>query len=407
MTHIFRLSSRWLLLFLSLAILFTGLMVAAYAIPDRWIAQNTANSIEMLESEGFNRYMHVGASDVRMDHFTDRWMLELALRGEEPLLRGAMVPSYTRYWHGYQVYLRPALVLGDYARLRQWNAVAQITLLCILAALLAKRLHTVFAALFGISLASVCWVVVPFSFQFSSVFLIMLVSTILLLSLYDKPWFRKRLPQFFFVVGAITVFIDFLTAPILTLGIPLVILLLLRRRDGQETTVGGFKAIFWQGLAWGSGYASLWAAKWVAASAVLRTNAVGEAVQQVLFRAGVESTSPENYDLPEMNGLGARAIALFRSVDLIVDKRALPVAVVCILAAGVYLLIRARKAGFVVSQLLPFCAVAAIPFIWLAVLGNQTVIHYYFTYRNLQVSVFALLAAMGCLWGFAKEKRNA
>ncbi|MDR1927814.1 MAG: hypothetical protein LBQ33_04155, partial [Oscillospiraceae bacterium] len=268
-----------------LTALFLGSMLAVYAIPQRWIQSNAEKSIKLIDDNkvGLWPWFSIGKTGVTMDYKTDQRMFEYALRekgdallreeegAKSSALRAAQVPDYARYWHGYQVYLRPLLLLGDLAALRGWNILAQYAMIMLLASLIAKRLHTLFALCFGAALAAAGYLVVPLSFQFSSVFLVMLAASNLLLLFYGKPFFRRWLPQFFFSVGAVTVFLDLLTAPVITLGIPLTLLLLLKMKEGEPPGKTLWCAAK-QSAAWGAGYAFLWFAKWCVASAVLKRN---------------------------------------------------------------------------------------------------------------------------------------
>ncbi|MCL2105597.1 MAG: hypothetical protein FWH26_00810 [Oscillospiraceae bacterium] len=407
--NIFNRTLSWASLFLLLSLVFLLLITAAYAIPNRWIEKNTRSSMEHLAQDppGFWPTMPYGRG-VTMDYRTDQRMLDHALVPEgESLFRAAQVPAYARYWHGYQVYLRPMLIFGDLQMLRYWNGLFQFALIALLCALIAKRLQPLISVAFGLSLAFAGYIYVPLSFQFSSVFLVMLVSSNLLLLLYDKERFRKWLPQYFFVIGAVTVFLDFLTAPIITLGVPLVLVLLLRMKDASGNTGTGRNAlgIAGQSAAWGAGYVTLWFSKWIISSLLLGRNMVRIGLEQIFFRTGASADGYISIDLGEsvplqtwdgfleLNRFQAAANSLFT----LFRDRDIPIflAAVCLACLGACLI--SKRARDKIPQITPLLLIALIPFCWMAVLGQHTLIHSFFVYRNWMVSLFALMCVPGYL----------
>lgn len=115
--------------------------------------------------------------------------------------------------------------------------------------------------LYVLTIASSYLVVVTTCFQYLTTFYVLFGALIWLLSRYekDKP---VNLMLYFFAVGMIENFFDFLTYPIITLGIPLIILLWLRVRDEQADFKGNFWFMFQSSVSWGLGYALTWIAKW-------------------------------------------------------------------------------------------------------------------------------------------------
>ncbi len=72
-----------------------------------------------------------------------------------------------------------------------------------------------------------------------------------------------NLMLYFFVVGMVENFFDFLTYPIITLGIPLIVLLWLKIRDESADLKENMIFTVKSSVSWGLGYALTWIAKWV------------------------------------------------------------------------------------------------------------------------------------------------
>ena len=67
---------------------------------------------------------------------------------------------------------------------------------------------------------------------------------------------------FFLLTGMATSYFDFLTYPVASLGMPLIVGLLLHRDETARTRLGRMVR---GGLCWALGYAGMWAGKWALA----------------------------------------------------------------------------------------------------------------------------------------------
>jgi hypothetical protein len=397
---------RWLALCLGLLIAFYALMVLVYCIPEKLISEHriaadTQLSNEaMVQSFGMSPTFTVGKTGVLLDHYTDMLIMEYSGNpsNQNPFV-AAIEDGYARYWHGYVIFTRPALALGTLADLRFWSMLLHYLLVGVLMVLVCKKLGGRKAAWLMLSLALVDFWAVPICFQFASVFGIMSAASIFLLLFYNKPWLKNNLPMFFFTVGAVTVYLDFLTAPIITVGIPLVLLLLLQKAQnnngGVRTIAPSLLGLIKNGFAWLAGYVLLWAGKWVLATCILKRNVISESIDQILFRTGAIETSisEEQRGIQSYNG-GSRIGGLLTSVRNMLSLPELLAAafiVVIVLAAMLYLSKNARKS---LVAAIPFAAMALTAPAWLLILSQHTLIHSYMVYRNLMVSAFAGLVAL-------------
>ncbi|MDR3314785.1 MAG: hypothetical protein LBS96_10095 [Oscillospiraceae bacterium] len=409
MKQFLRLVRGWLLLFLGLTVLFTGLMVAAYAIPNRWIAQNAAFSRKVLAKENGNAPSRRGYYQTRfyagagmkyrlrddhvilMDSFTDDLMLEMATAEEgTSLLRRAMVPIYARYWHGYQVALRPLLAVVHLPMIRWLLGMLQLALLAAALSLVNKRLGTGNAVIYAITLAAVGFLYVPFSLQYSSMFITMQLAVIAALHFCQKPWFARRMPYGFFIVGAFTVFLDLLTTPLLTLGVPLVFLLLVRLRTEKDAPAPSlwqnFLFMIKGGVAWAAGYVGLWLAKWGIASLVLHRNQFRDGLDRIFLRVSNDRAKDAAPALGRFDALGENA-RVFMHTRLLI-------ALAVVLAAVLLLCLLRREARRRALQALPVFSLALLPYAWYLAVLNHSYVHYWFTYRNQLIALLALLCAL-------------
>jgi hypothetical protein len=228
-------------------------------------------------------------------------------------------------------------------------------------------------------MVSIRILIAPMSLQFSNMFYVTFLSMIVVL-IYHKKMKKDDLSIYtFFAIGAVTSFMDLLTTPVLSLGIPLVTYILLEGRESKfiENLIYTIKL----SIMWTLGYGITWASKWMLASLVLRKNIVKESLSQILVRT---SSTAENTILNKQE-------VIQKNSDLIFNDFTLKIFLV-ILILWLILLVLYRKNKIV--NMLPILTVSLYPFIWYSVLKNHSYMHFWFTYRSLGVTVFTLLSFM-------------
>jgi hypothetical protein len=200
--------------------------------------------------------------------------------------------SYARYWHGYQVFLRPILTVMNYSQIRIMNYILLSLLIIACTRLIYKKIGRSIAILFVLSLLLIYFPIVPLCMQYSTVFYIALVAIILVLTKREILEKKTNALCFFFIIGAVTSYLDFLTAPLITLGLPLIIYQLSVQDDKKYQTTIKLSAL------WGLGYALLWASKWGVACLLTGINPLADAMQAAAVRSsnlyrGMEMTVPK------------------------------------------------------------------------------------------------------------------
>ena len=286
----------------------TLLMIAAYAIPSETVWENVRVSAQTLANEGLRYEAIDGYHASRLDDFTDAIMIGNAvLTTEDPVesamtarhfaggetigtlmryLDGEDVPteSYARYWHGYLAALKPLLMVMNLNSIRVLNMYAQLALVLWTAALMVRRgLSRHVLALFA-AYASLCPAAVMQSLQYSTAFYVAFGAMAVLL------WTDGRMNDalFFMAVGMLTSFVDFLTYPIATLGLPLAARMALRQKQEKPCGLADFVKIC---LSWGIGYAGMWSGKWLMAALLTGQNVFAEAGSAMGNRLGAVDDS--------------------------------------------------------------------------------------------------------------------
>jgi len=374
-------------------------LVIVNLIPREYIQENVKESVQIFIDEGYfpkvklsNKYL--------LDNWTDALMINTAysIDTEEPirssiLMRRNYRPNaelkldqivndkpieylienlnetnntyfeYSRYWHGYMIYLRPLLVLFNYSQIRIFFTTIIITLSFLLIYLVYKKIDKYIAIATTIMLFISNFWAIGLSLQYSAVFIITLISSMYIISKNSI----KNILRTFFIIGMLTSFFDLLTTPILTLGIPLIFYISLNRKEDLN-----FKEFFKIILFWGMGYGLMWLSKWVISDIICNVGTIQSAIIAIKLRVGEAGTSIINVIL-------ANIYYLFEIIILIIS-----------MAITTFIYVKNKKQILKIKKVQQYLIIAIIPFIWYTLLKNHSFIHARFTFRNLLLTVFSL-----------------
>lgn len=385
---------KLLILYASMLLLFVGAMTCVNSIPFTRIADNIQTSNEIFIQEGLY-YSVPDFHFFRLDNFTNLEMLNLAVSVDDkhPFKSVCGSPSfwdgpidsivqdvidckraqncdelefgnYARYWHGYLVPLRSLLSFTDIRGIRIINYFVIILLFVYCCIKIFKRFPLPVLIFFIISFVLVGLPMVPLSPQLTTCFFITLLACAALLRFPDISRNEHTYICFFFAVGGLTSFMDFLTAPLLTMGIPL-ILLLYNDKNPWRCLVNAC----W---AWGIGYALLWISKWCLAALFTDIPVFSDAMGAMLFRMSK----------------GGEAVHINNPfLQIILSRPALILFLLFYIGLGVYLYLKNPSGR--IRPLLVFYTIAAFPLGWYVILYEHSVHHNFFTWRIIAVSLFA------------------
>lgn len=376
---------RCLVAFIITLVSLGGLLVAVSAIPTKYIDENLKKSFDYINQEEYYR-MISGVSVWALDNNTDEIMLSEAYTrdSDSPIVStmnslykycdhtdhilclnsvgGTNSPvttktyDYGRYWHGYLLTLRPLLVFLDYHKIRILTAIAFFLSLLWSCIGVFRRCPAVYGWLYLLIVCAFSLPAVPLSLQYFTCHFITFTAIGLLTS-FPSLTKGTALPVFFFCIGMVTVFFDFLTTPTMTLCFPMIICMGMRVRQWKPADVVALS------FYWGAGYALLWAAKWVLASTLTETNYFADAFESMALRTGGGIVM--TYSKLILVGL---FIILF---DELISR-----------------LLKPHKSSG--GRHLYLLLIAAIPPLWFLILLNHSFHHFWFTYRAMAASVFAV-----------------
>ena len=408
---------RSLLSLLLLVALCVACSFASALIDTPRMRENAAESCALLCEEGATPELAGGFKSSQADNFTAVLILKTAAyTGGETLLQRAFggfrtdLPagegedaweafctyadgrmsstgglSYSRYWHGYILPLRILLCFFSYSNIRMLLYALQTALFALVLILADRRalapLVPGFIAAFLLTMPAVTGLCI----QFVPVSLLSLGGSAFLLSAGGKPDAPSR-PLCFAALGILTAWLDLLTAPTLTLSLPLVFTLAMALRE-RGTSSGILRLALGCCAGWGLGYAGMWAFKWVLNGLVFGPGYTAGVFSQIALRLSGQS-----------GGVSfSRLEAFRRNASILFGKPAylalLAAAVLCSIAFA----LRGRRRPERRALVLLIPGAAAL--LWMLMTPNHIWDHAYYTCRNLAGFVFSALACLGCAAG--------
>ncbi len=310
--------------------------------------------------------------------------------------------EYARYWHGYLAFLRPLLLLCNITGIRIILLLLFFSLLIILFILLKKKLCLTIAIIFSFCLIAYDYFFVSYSLQSAPVFITMMISCIVLLLKYEKI---KDIYLYFFILGCITNFVDFLTVPLITYAMPMFIYLLLLQKNSNSYKYTLKDTIICL-LSWGFGYSLTWISKWVLYDLIYHKDLFNSAIYQVFYRTSSDSFTTYA-KLSITNNLKFITLKnenisvykeLFNTLILFLCKSFIYI-FLYIFIYGFKLITQCKKNIFkfklfsldTLKKIAPFFLIMLFTFIWYIILANHTILHTYFVYRNMLIFLTGFL----------------
>ncbi len=290
--------------------------------------------------------------------------------------------EYSKYWHGYLVFLKPLLMLMTWSGLEVfWFVFMLLFTVAVSAVAFIKKEPGIGLGIL-LAFAYMKPVRILISVDMSICWMVAMGAVLYLLLRYGMLKEKQWTEGFFIIVGVATSYMDFLTYPVVTLVIPLCTVLLLERGTvySIKESITGW---LWNCLSWTYGYVGMWGMKWLVAEVTLRTGTLKNAAWSVITR-----TEPLDGRQSFFTGIMRMLEDIFSQYDSIwYMVGIICVAVLILSALAVHIIKKQWKEVLPVS--LELLAAAMIPFGWLVFTQNHSAIHCVFTFRVLGAAVYA------------------
>lgn len=376
-------------------------LILSCLIPSSSIKQNIDKTLVTLKKEGTYPSFGLPWRQIVLDNFTDSLMLNTAYSVDSTKpTKSALVNiryegkvdnlnqisnleklhlhnkdieqvGYERYWHGYLIYLRPLLTFFSYSIIRIIISIFLYSSFIIFIYSSWKKLGKKVTIALLLGLISVDFFFLGQSMQFSSIFLVGLLGSIYLLYTYKR---NSSLYPLFFIVGSLTSFFDLLTAPLVTLGILLIV----------ATSLGdkNIKNIFLNCISWSTGYLLLWFSKWLIVDLLFTHGAIATAFDQIINRTVNQAGA--NFSHFSTVKLNLFQLIGYNRVNKIIVLFLFIISSVFFLR---YFTFRKEK----INKSLPWILIGSIPYVWYLIAANHSYLHVWYTYRNQFMTVVSLL----------------
>lgn len=397
-----------------LVVLLSGIMAAivltvVYLLPTEPMKNHVESSIDIFYKEETYPQQAEGYKLSQLDNETDAYMLLDAVypRNDMSALEAAMrVPrvgykddysgrrelvswlwlkekpdeekTYARYWHGYLVFLKPLLLLLDYADIRILNMIVQVFLFSFLIANMVEKGYKQYLVPLLAAEAVINPIAIAMSMQFSSIYYIVIIS-LLYLTNQEVDYIIKKDYIIFTLIGVATAFFDFLTYPIAAFGMAASFVLVKNKDADWKKNI--ILVLKW-GVFWGIGYGGMWSCKWLISSIILQENVIREVMQQALLHTSDVVVMGERYNVLQILWKNIRVFAKWPYVLL-----------------GGFIVISGLRGRLRLNlqkwkQVIPFLVIAVLPALWLMVLKEHASSCYWYTYRGFMATIFALLCGL-------------
>lgn len=299
----------------------------------------------------------------------------------------------SHYWMGFRIYIRILLSFFNLSQIR--NLIFWIYSLLFITSIFIFKKHigTTIAFLYAISILFANPTVVAASAQFSCTYIIMFLGILLVSFFYMKKFSYNFL---FLLLGQLTQFFDFYTTPIITWGMPLILVLFLEKRQAQKKSNQPFFSYYikitLKSLSiWLCAYLSMWVIKLFLVTLFSQSNGFS-IFQSVLYYIGAAQRKNVTYYYSIKEAISKPLRSFFSGPQ----QYFFTIIILFFISSIFYTLIKSFKnKGFIAPEKKTLFGVlffiTIIPIIWFAIAKQATATHFWFQSRSLSLSVFSIL----------------
>lgn len=413
---------KYVLLYIIITVLMLGLLLIVSFIPKETISENVKKSAILLNDQGEKVFFNSFGSKLFDDNSTDAIMLNLtytidednklesiirARRNFVPGVTKEIVPDvvgdlpyeagyfsmteeflktiqgkeqiafeYGRYWHGYIVILRLLLCFVDIAGIRIITQLTILVLLAILMYYLGKNNSWKFSIAIFLSFVATDLFTWIYTIQGRFVAIIALLISVFVA---NKKINNKNLNVWLFISGALTAYFDFLTTPLLSLLLPIVVYTAIN--NDKTTFRQEIAKILKNFVAWGFGYVGLWATKWIIADLLFDTNIIKISLIQIYYRIfGINNSKV--IKIKNIESLKINVKISINYLVIIIYELTLVWAII----KKVYF----RKKGmFLSTNKIPYYICIIVTLMWYFIVAEHSHKHFFFTYKTMVIPLIA------------------
>ena len=336
--------------------------------------------------------MHIGTSP----KYTDKYYNTFQVAELYGLMHGDDIVDsyeYTRYWHGYLIFLRPLLAIMDLGAIRILTIALTVILSIVIVWQIIKKLNLITAIIYIIGFILFDLFIVCNSMNEITTFMIALVAMIFILLRNGK---FKNPALVFLCIGMCTSFLDLLTTPLITIGLTLPIYVLLNFKESNKKLYIECIKIC---IAWAVGYGLCWALKWVITDLTLHKHIISDAINQIMYRTSADRTLFEVV-MKNLDAIGKNVIIIFIGLLVIYS-------IIGLIKEFYLSKVKNKKTPKIeLLKVAIFIIIAIFPFIWYFLIRNHSFVHSFFTNRNYIITIINIQIALTIYMGIQNNLIN-
>lgn len=430
---------KYLLTFIICVVICFGALALSTLIPQGNIRDNIKESAEIMKKQGERFFVWSLGRELPIHNSTDAIMLNMTYSlNNEDLVKSVLIPSrnkvpgvstqevvkdalgdlpreskdylmteelsklvdhnsdqktyeYARYWHGYIPILRPLLLIFNISQIR----ILFYLITLILIAYLVKKIWDKNKILaISTILCFLIFDIVFWHLNIQGVF-VMIITLSMACLIANKKINSNNITFAYFIVGALIAYLDFLTFPLLSFLLPLVIYTLFNKEDNKKDL---YTLLIKNMFSWGIGYLAIWASKWMLIDVIYQEGMIDHAITQVIYRTGIaENRMP--FGQMVLGGILNNLASSFAIIILVFIFYLFVISVIVFDTKGNI------KKYILGSKKTIYYIVCGLVYAWYIVFAEHSWQHYFYTYR-LQIA--SLLAIMFIIFDndFTEVKTN-
>jgi hypothetical protein len=367
-------------------------MFLAALIPNNMVKQNVKSGLKTLgQMPPWPRSeLDAACEGSALDLYDDNLMLRETMTSNKNFIVSAVSFECEQYWNGYFIWLKPLLIFLKYQSILYYINIIIFIFLAIVFTLIHRKTNFYFVIIYVISMIMAHIHNVSQCLAFFTPFIITLIGSILALTC------KRNFYYYIFVLGALECFFDFLTFPLITLGFPLLLFLIVINYEKICTFQKNFLVVFYSSVNWCCGYLLFLVLRWMLATIIFHKNMFYFSFKKLIYRLSNTMPGVDNLNFFEFrwNTIKLNLVTMFPTLSIKIMIFTLILLVFLILIFG-------RKK--ILKPILPVLIIAIYPFIWYLVLANHSIIHFaIFGYKILSIFIFALLSFVGVYYKISR-----
>lgn len=301
--------------------------------------------------------------------------------------------DYSRYWHGYRVYLWPMLGHLDLQQVRYVNALLVLVAAAVFLVGLRAAIGSTPAAMFCVVFLGLTdlwriWVITTHALSME----LILAGAGLFALAFKRTRSAAVAVVLAAILGALFNFIDFLVnPPLMPMLLGFIVMAVAGARAGaparrRPDPRAGLSTAVLTVAGWFGGYGLTWGSKWMLATWLSAdpTRTMAGIVNQIAFRLNGLEEGSRMFRIPLVPTL-EMIMTSFVSIGII------PVAA---MATVIALHVRDARSGFRRARFAWLIAPTSISFVWFELLSNHTQLHPHFVYRSAAAAIAIVLTAL-------------